>query len=202
MKIQKTGFTLIEVMLSLFITALLISILAVVFNTGLRAYRQGKDLIEITRKGQLILGQITKELKGAMVQKDGTTIHIPFQGTNTDIRFVAPLENSGDIDLCGVKYSFSNNNLWRLVNVFNKSRGDVYPDELIDFSTDGYQFCEGVTAFRLQYNNGTVWTPSWTDTAKLPTIVEAQVTIQGKYGNPKQEKIFTTWIYLPNSTNN
>lgn len=196
---RENGFTLIEVLLALFITAILITILSVVFNTGLRAYRQGKDLLEITRKGQLILGQITRELTGAMVKQN----IIPFVGTGSSVFFMASIPNSSNIDLCEIGYRRNGNVLQRHILTYGAG-GFEYPNA-VDYNELNFDtLCEGVTAFNLSYYSisggwGTGWSSS---TTNLPTMVEVSVTIQGEYPTnaPVQSKTFTTWIYLPNST--
>lgn len=201
------AFTLLEVLLALFITAILITILSVIFNTGLRSYRQGKDLLEITRKGQLIIGQMTRELVGAIVQAD----YIQFKGTdnsNSDsIYFMAPIpDNSGRIDLCKIEYSLVEGKILRYFNTISSE--SEYSNVPVNY-TGGRRdtFCPDVKKFNLRYcstNNN--WDDNWSpaDTTKeLPGLVEVTVEISGMYPKEKpQSRTFTTWIYLPNSTNN
>lgn len=216
---KNRGFTLIEVLLALFLTAILITILSVVFNTGLRAYRQGKDLMDITRKAQLLLGQMTRELPGAMVQISGSTTYIPFIGNGNSVYFVAPIDNNGDIDLCEVGYFYDStvNAVRRHFLPYNWESGGSrntdfeYPENPIQY-TAGQAIREimidRVTVFSLQYRDASGWISNppgiWTATSQLPELVEVSVTIRGEYPQnpPAQTKTFTTWIYLPNSTNN
>lgn len=203
---KRSAFTLIEVLLSLFITAILITILAVVFNTGLRAYRQGKDLIEITRKGQIILGQMTKELSASMIGPN-----ITFVGAANSVYFMAPADNNSNLDLCELGYSVDNNTheLNRHYVTYG-AQGFEYPANVVYSTGNNFTLCDRVTVFNLRYydpNSTPNWGSTWSDAAhisKLPTMVEVSVTIQGRYpaSAPAQTKIFTTWIYLPNSTNN
>lgn len=201
---RNKGFTLIEVLLALFITAILITILSVVFNTGLRSYRQGKDLIEITRKGQIILGQMTKEVSGAMVQ-DG---YISFEGGSNSIYFMAPVDNDSEkgVDLCEIGYRHEEDVLKR--HFITADKGDYqYPVSPVKYLGENEEeFCKNVKSIELHYYDGkeTKWEDSWNSTKELPQMVEITIDICGGYpkNEPKQEKIFTTWIYLPNSTNN
>lgn len=195
---NRKGFTLIEVLLALFITAILVATLSIVFNTGLRSYRQGKDLLEITRKGQIVLGQMTKELVGAMVQQG----YVPFKGNPNSVFFMAPVENSSKLDLCEIGYLVENEELKRHILTYGKD-GFEYPNSVDYNEVYGQAFCDKVKEFKLQYRGVTSgWGSSWTNQYELPAMVEVSITIQGKYGNPLQKKAFTTWIYLPNSTNN
>lgn len=195
---KHNSFTLIEVFLALFITAILITILSVVFNTGLRAYRQGKDLLEITRKGQLILGQMTREISGAMVQSSGGTTYIPFEGNQSSVYFMAPVDNSSDVDLCEIGYNLVGNTLKRHFLTADAGSDYEYPGQ-VDYGENEIELCGNITSFNLKYHDGTV---PWSPANNLPKMIEVSVTIEGEYGNPPQSKTFTTWIYLPNSTDN
>lgn len=197
------GFTLIEISLALCITAIIIAMLSVVLNTGLRSYRQGRDVLEITRTGQLVLGQMTREMAGAMVQENV----IPFVGNN-NVYFMAPVDNSSDVDLCEVGYNLVGNTLKRHFVAYGDADYE-YPSP-VDYGESEVEFCTNVKSgsFALRYYNGSTdtWQDNWdagdNNDENLPERVEVVITVQGKYGSPPQERTFTTWIYLPNSTNN
>lgn len=200
---SKKGFTLIETYLALFISAVLITLLSVIFSISLRAYRQGRDLLEITKKGQLVLGQITREISGAVVQEEEGIEYIPFIGNETSVYFMAPVQNATPVDLCEAGYVLNGSQIDRHF-VTSASRGASgtyeYPGQ-VDLTNNNLSvFCKNIAAFNLRYHDGTDWMdipPGRTMT--LPRMVEVQVTIQGHYGNPVQTKTFTTWIYLQNS---
>lgn len=212
---KHTGFTLLETLLALFITAILIAILSFVFNTGLRSYRQGNDLLEITRKGQLILGQMTRELISAMVGPK-----IIFQGEANAVFFMAPIAIEDEkLDLCEVGYLHDDKEkevIRHYLTYWNdeenkKNENFEYPEGEVDYGgkkdEERKTFCTDVTSFKLRYHDGNKWLApqsKWSDSSKLPVMVEVTVTIQGEYPKdaPKQKKTFTTWIYLPNSTDN
>jgi len=207
MRPNKNSFTLIEITTAMFLTAILVGSLTIVFNTGIKAYRQGKDIMEIARKAQLILGQMTKELSAAMVQED----YIPFEGSSSYVYFMAPVENSSDLDLCELGYYFDSANTEIDRHFITSGSGYFeYPASIETYTriTSEPTFCEDVTALSLQYYNGSTsgWQSTWTstddNTNNLPQMVSVTVTIQGKYGNPPQTRTFSTYIYLPNSTGN
>lgn len=193
---KEKGFTLIEVLLALFITAIIITVLSFVFNAGLRSYRQGRDLLEMTRKAQLILGQMTRDLTGAMVRQN----YFSFVGNESSIYFVSPIADAeAGIDLCMVGYRLDSGG--RLMR-YHEAIGDV---EVNYDNLSLRLFCENVESYNLRYRPvGGGWSGgAWGEQYILPEMVEASVTIEGEY--PKddpQDKTFTTWIYLPNSTNN
>lgn len=200
------GFTIIEVMLALFITAILVTILSIVFNTGLRAYRQGKDLLEIARKAQLVMGTITSELSGAIIP----TANVTFTnvGMSNAVFFMAPVDNSSALDLCEIGYyrDSSTNTLRRYFVTANSSAYEYPSSVSYDPSNSSLSdtFCEGVINFELDYYDGTNWSGTWSNTSQLPQMVEIKLEIQGEYPKnaPVQKKEFITRVYLPNSTNN
>lgn len=206
---SEKGFTIIELLVSVFITALIVAALSMIFDMGLRAYRQGKDLLEITSKGQLILGQMTRELRGAMVQVNA----IPFigndNGTNS-VYFMAPVDNSSTsgVDLCELGYNLVMvGTSLVLRRHFLTADADAanyqYPYNLpVVYGESETEFADNVTSFNLRYFDGSnsTWRDTWDSLIALPQMVKVTVTIQGNYGSPPQSKTFTTWIYLPNST--
>lgn len=214
---KQSSFTLIEVLLALFITAILITILSIIFNTGLRAYRQGKDLLEITRKAQFILGQMTKEISGAMVQANFIYFEINNNGNNDSIYFMSPIENASVLDLCEIGYSLNDTNVDGVLDLRRHfiTYGPTdfqYPVSKTDYTKWPQAainvFCTNVTQLNFRYRlvNGS-WPPDdkwtkWTSNTQIPEMIEIQVRIQGQYGNPPQFKDFTTWVYIPNSTVN
>lgn len=207
MRHKNNGFTLIEVLLALFITAILITILSVIFNTGLRAYRQGKDLIEITRKAQFILGQMTKDIACSMVQVDRIPFEIKNNGNNDSIYFMSPVAISGDLDLCELGYFLADVNEDGIPDLRRhySNAPFEYPNAIVNYTTGNVDtFCTDVTQLNFRYrlvNNN--WAEgTWSSTTQIPEMVEIKLKIQGKYGSPPQTKEFTTWVYVPNSTVN
>lgn len=203
---SKNGFTLIEVMLSLFITAIVIAILSIVFNTGLRAFRQGRDILDITKRAQLAMGVITRELSNAMVFQNA-----PLQGAWSEdkgysIYFMAPVDNTSNYELCEVGYYL--NTAGQLIKYFltKTSNSFSFPNSVVYNPAIGGTdtLCDNVIAFELHYFNGTTWSSTWTTADKLPQLVEVKLEIQGKYPTnaPAQKEEFVTRVCLPNSTNN
>lgn len=208
---NRKGFTLIELLLAVFLTALITGILSIAFNTGLRAYRQGKDLLDITRKGQMLLSQMTRELKSAVIGPN-----IIFKADGDEVLFMAPIADEDErLDICEAGYVFNSDDNEVVRHYYTywneddsiKNANFNYPDNEVDYDTGAGKrtvFCSRVTDFNLRYYDGTQWLAEdsvWPDENELPVMIEVEVTIEGKYGNPNQSKTFTTWIYLPFSTN-
>jgi len=196
---KKTGFTLIEAMLALFITAIIVTILSIVFNTGLRAFRQGRDILDITKRAQLVVTKMTSELSGAMV-----LTNVPLQGNVNSIYFVAPLENSSNYELCEVGYYLNNQKLMRYFltkgsGSFQLPNSVVYNNPTVGGAID--TFCDGVSGLEFHYYNGANWSNTWNNANQLPQLIEIKVTMQSK-NTPAKAEEFVTRVYLPNSLSN
>lgn len=197
---DKAGFTLVETLLALSITAIIIVMLSVVFNTGLRSYRQGKDLIDITKKAQFVIGTMTREMSGVLVSGNVISFEATDNGNSDSVYFMAPVNNSSPLDLCEIGYSHDNSKkeLRRYLRTFGSTDFE-YPGKVIYPNViAGNIFCTNVEEFNLRYYDGNNWQNSWSSFTQLPQIVEVRLKIMGEYGSPLNERIFTTWIYLPN----
>lgn len=196
------GFTLIETLLALFITAIIVTILSIVFNTGLRSYRQGRDLLDITKKAQFFFSRITAEISGAIVNN-----RITFRGERGAVYFMSPVENSSALELCEIGYLLDGTTLKRHFVTKASRNYFEYPEGDVVYNTGTgtvNTFCTNVAAFELQYYNGSGWNSQWSETSSLPEMVEIKIEFQGEYpkNNPSQKRVFVTRVYLPNSTNN
>ena len=209
-KRRKTGFTLVEVLLALFITAIIISMLSVVLAVTLRSYRQGKDLFNIADRAQLVMSQLTRELKGAMVQRNAGSTIIPFIGAATAVYFMAPVDNSTDVDLCELGYIFNTTDNTITRHYVTSTAADYdYPDSVVDYTANSGRrtFSSNITDLGFRYFDEDGWQSPWPAAKEdeLPHIVEINLTVRGQYQrgtNPQQEKSFSTWVYLPNYQNN
>jgi type II secretory pathway component PulJ len=205
-----TGFTLIEAMLALFITAIIVTMLSIVFNTGLRAFRQGRDILDITKRAQLVMTKMTSELSGAMVLPN-----VILDGKENEIFFMAPLENSSNYELCEVGYLLNGTVLQRHFvtkgppeNPTASFEYDPKTSQAPNYATGNRNdLCPGVmnsnniVGLQFHYYNGTGWVTSWNTAGQLPQLVEIKLILQSK-NNPAKTEEFVTRVYLPNSSSN
>lgn len=193
-----TGFTLIEVLTSAFIVALLVAILSFVFNMSLKAYRQAEEIIDITNRAQRVFSQICSELQGAVVSQSPK---IPFVGTSTSINFMAPWENSTKIELCEFGYRYSGTTLQKRFIKFGVGNYQ-YPSDVVFEDANWYNCVEQIDSVVFKYSgDGTTWPDNWdsnSHSGNLPNLVEISITINDKAGGAR---IFTTRVFIPSSTN-
>ena len=164
-------------------------------------------MLGIVKRAQFVLGQITRDIKGAMVHNYNSTPFIPFDGQYRSVLFMSPVDNGSAVDLCELGYVFDSTNkrIQRHFVTFGKT-GYNYP-AVVNYNADQgnrKRFADHVSDFWMQYYEGGSWNTTMSVTDSLPDIVEVNLEIQGEYPDVQngQRKRFSTWIYLPNNRDN
>lgn len=172
---QKTGFTLVELLVALTITIILTVLLASVVAATLGVWGQGRNRLDTYSNARQIMQRLGDELKGAKANPNVSSSQIQFvenvssfplpspipipsptPGTAENIFFVAPQPNLGAGDLCVIAYALD----WRtheLKRAFNSSdaawalgasryRAANYPFS----ATDWHTIATGVLEFEIQ----------------------------------------------------
>lgn len=116
MRQPRRGFTLVELLVALAISAVLVLLLVNVVNAALNAWQQGRNQIDTFANARQALGRITDEIKGAIASPSPNQIEFsenvaslqptpaPQQGVSEIVFFVAPYPNAGAGDLCVIAY--------------------------------------------------------------------------------------------------
>ena len=191
-----TGFTVIELLTSIFIIAILVTMLSVVFNQGIKAYRQADEIIDITNKAQIFFGQICSELPGAVVSENPS---VSFKGTSTNIYFMAPWDNSSDIELCEFGYNFVGTEIKRHFITADAGASFEYPTSAVDYSTGGENLfvdLESGSSVQFKYDGSSTWNSHTSLPPSLPQIVELKIVMKD---SRNVNYTFTTRVFLPGS---
>jgi len=107
------GFTLVELLLAMAITAVLIVLLLNVVSATLSVWQQGRSRIDTFSNARQVLDRIADEIKGARAATNQIEFseNLPLSGgptaapeTSENIFFVAPYPNAGSGDLCVIVY--------------------------------------------------------------------------------------------------
>ncbi|MCG2711308.1 MAG: type II secretion system GspH family protein [Candidatus Omnitrophica bacterium] len=112
------GVTLIELLVTMGILVLLVTILYAVFNVSLRGWQKADNMLQVTTAARVALGQMSKEIASAMIKTGSNSYYcVGFDkedgsGWRTDsigdeFYFIAPLKPAnieGGSDLCEVGY--------------------------------------------------------------------------------------------------
>ncbi|MBN1522369.1 MAG: prepilin-type N-terminal cleavage/methylation domain-containing protein [Candidatus Aureabacteria bacterium] len=99
---KESGFTLLEVIVSFGILAVLVLMLANVFNSASTSYNIANRKMDLCQNARIVLDQISREIKGAIIYHNGNRygFHIRGAGSSgwvsnsvgSEIFFIAPWE--------------------------------------------------------------------------------------------------------------
>ncbi len=202
-----TGFTLMEVIVSIFILLIIVGGATAVFQISSKVWSSGKTSIQIEREGRATLDYISKQISCAIVT-NWEKERPEFIGSQEEVKFVSPFSTANDAsDLARIIYYLKDEELrvWlsRISEKESKSIDYSFPEkkkgsQILAFPVDEIKFI---------YYNGATWRDNW-DSRKdkkeegtLPKAVKIKLKLrsekkeEGKYW----EKEFSTIIYLKNS---
>lgn len=129
---KNSGFTFIEVMITLLVFSIISLALWAVLSTGKHAWHIGKTQIELQQETRKAMDWITKELR------QSGSAHVQISGLGTTITFQVPVDwdNDGDIvDADGnIEWGADGNENWAIQYLLNNNRWllrrtlDAYPN--------------------------------------------------------------------------
>jgi general secretion pathway protein J len=206
------GFTLIEVLVAVFIGAIVLTVLYASFFQIVKAKERIEEELELYHEARVVMSKMTKDLVTAfprgLVNTDESNITLPFflgvrDGDYSSLSFTAlsrtPGPNSRESDQTEISYYLEpipDTDLFALMRkdnptIENEDGGTVYP------------ISERVTGFNISYltNPGQgddtgEFTYEWNsnETASLPAAVNIELVLR----NPKGENItFNTLVVIP-----
>jgi general secretion pathway protein J len=169
------GFTLLELLISLTIVAMIVVIMFGAFRIGIRAWEKGEKDVDIRQKQRIVLDLIKRQLASTCVTDARNTEQQPilFKGDNKSIEFVShiPLTPGGLPGLVYVKYAVAHKEgddrdrlafYERSVALPDKKTGAGEPDEA-DFS----ELLSGMKSIVFEYlksrpdEKESPWQESW-----------------------------------------
>jgi len=219
---RRKGLTLIEVLITSVIFAILATSLFVVFKAGLDSWRRTQGHLEVYQNARAALDMMTRELSSAYLNPSNPAI--TFQGFSglivrsgwvstsvaDEVFFIAALNpslNYGNAtsELCKVGYWLRDDNC--LMRYFYYQRSGAAPN--YDFSNltnvVNSKIASNITGFSLRYSDSTGSTSnlrwdssnsSWaTNFNKKP--VRVQITLTVKEPNSTKTQTFTTGVCIP-----
>ena len=207
------GFTLIEVLLAVFIAALVLSVLYASFFQILKAKEKVEEELELYHEARIVLSKMTKDLATAFprgsINSESSNITSPFfigseDGNHSTLTFTSlsrrPSKDSRESDQTEISYFLEpaedEPDLFALIRRDNPTIG-----------TEGggtqYPISERVVRFKVSYipstsfgNNNQELAFEWNsnETSTLPAAVNVNLTMR----NPRGEDIeFNSLIVIP-----
>ncbi len=206
------GFTLIEVLLAIFIGSIVLTVLYASFFQINRAKDRIEEELELYHEARIIMSKITKDLATAfprgLVNSQSTSITTPFfygveEGENSKLSFTSlsrtPTQDARESDQTEISYFLApieDSDLFALVRRDNPT---FEPD------TGGTQYAisERISGFSLTYlpkipENGEAqgYSSEWNsnETLTLPAAVNVNIVLKSPRGEDIQ---FSTLVMIP-----
>ena len=194
-KIDRLGFTLLELIIAVCLLAVLLVGLYVIFQQSQSASEKGYRRVEMYQNIRVCLDMMIRELKSSFLSSGDE--RLVFLGETQSLTFATvsqEINQSNEYDLCEVTYDLKNCQVRRKVRKLSTSSAGSRA-VLADY------------VFRLEfaYNNGEDWQNSWdsrqatpdnlTDDL-LPRAVRIIIFLQQTEENPIS---LSTTVYLPQS---
>ena len=209
-----SGFTLIEVLLAIFIGAIVLTVLYTSFFQIVKAKERVEEELELYHEARVIMSKMTKDLVTAfprgMVNSEESNITLPFflgvkDGNYSSLSFTAlsrtPGPDTKESDQTEISYFLEpipNTDLFALMRKDNPT---------IDNEEGGIQYpiSDRIAGFNLSYltNTGTgnetgEFTDEWNsnETGSMPSAVNIELILR----NPRGENItFSTLVVIPSA---
>jgi prepilin-type N-terminal cleavage/methylation domain-containing protein len=205
------GFTLIELMLSIAILAIILIMIAGSFNVVIHSKVQGEARLDVDRQGRSILWQLSNEIRGA-VQTPNPPSNVLLiglgqmrSGMPVDAITVSTLEAGHRRAITGmdaeevVSYSVTPNPQARGWYVLSRSQWSALMGINGASAMPPTQLADNVIGLHIKYFNGGDWLESWDSTAlpppaQLPLAVSIDLLLATGTGSPME---FSTEVVLP-----
>lgn len=197
---RQKGLTLVEILVSTLLMAILAVTLIFVFRSGQTTWGKTKRGTAIYQNARVALGEMSRGLSGALISEDNV---IYFLGFASQVEFVCSLESDeGDkYDLREIGYYRNNED--ELMRRMERNPNFTLPEEGSHGGGSSSDLAFQVTALEFKYwdETTTSWLDSWDSRTggKLPQVVKISVTVQEDVSQDPISKTFDTVVYLFNS---
>ena len=198
-----TGFTLLEVIVTLAILGLILLVISEAFRLGLSAWERGESTREEYQKVRAISQLVCQQIKSSIPYKIKTQKaegdYLAFEGKPHSVKFVSalPIKARQPQGFVYVIYEFQEggNEGGRLVyyeqRVLNKDFFEEKPDEEL-----GVSLYEGISNVRFEYfrreDPDKNWTEGWVDEwnakdeKELPQALKMTITLENKISEKEE----------------
>jgi general secretion pathway protein J len=174
--LSKTGFTILELIVSITILTLVALIIGQGFRIGVNSWDKGEAETVETQKLRILSGMLSQQLKSFYQYRtkldDDVEESILFKGEKDSILFVTTLADSSYGGLKWVRYSYNEGGFYYKEGllpdkeVMDKIEGD---EEVLDSDIED-------VAFEYYGGHEDEWTDSWDDEDSLPVSVSVKLS--------------------------
>ncbi len=186
------GFTLLELLVSVGLLALLVLTLSMIFSNGLKALRIGYQRAEVTASARTALDQMMREIPSAIVDAAGSYAFVGYDAANAaklqgsestgpELYFTGQVEGAGKGHVAEIGYWLRSRELMRFYDTDERSGFELYaPGKLrADFTTGSGSdlLSENVNAITITYYYHSTDLAAWNTTTNWDSRVNAVVNL-------------------------
>jgi hypothetical protein len=205
------GFTLLELMIALFILMMVMVMIMTSFNAVVHSKIHGEARLNVDRQGRAILWELANEISGA-VQTANPVSNVLLQGMGQmrgglpiDAVTVSTLAAGHRRAITGfdaeelVSYSVTPNSAVRGWYILSRSQHSALLASATSSVLPPSELADNVVSLHLKYFNGATWMESWDSTALPPTTqLPLAVSIDLVLGTDAGRSMnFSTEVILP-----
>ncbi len=202
-----TGFTLLEIIISIGILVVILTIIYGTFNSSMRAFTVMENLGDAYGQARLVLNRLSEEIGNIYVSKnnsntgtgllgeDGEQDDLPFDSLHfTSLSHVRWVKDSRESELCEIGYYLERDP--EMEKSFFFRREDWNVDGTLEEGGIALELAEGVDGLNFRYYDGEEWVDEWDSEARkgLPKAIEVVLLMS----DPSQKRIaFSNIIPVP-----
>ncbi len=185
------GFTLLELLVSVALLALLVLTLSMIFSNGLKALRIGYQRAEVTASARMALDQMMREIPSAIVDTAGSYAFVGYDAANAaklrgsdsvgpELYFTGQVEGAGKGNVAEIGYWLKPRELMRFYDTDDRSGFELYAPGVLraDFATGGSDLlAENVNAIAFTYYYHSSDLATWSTAANWDSRANAVVNL-------------------------
>jgi len=173
---QNRGFTLLELLISITIVAVIVVIVFGALRISARAWEKGEKDVDVRQRKRIVLDLIKRQLASTCASEagDGDQRLIPLKGDNKSIEFVSriPMAPGNRFGLVFVKYTVQPENGGGKEHLIFYEKSIVWPNKDIidagDLDEDGFsELIPGMKSIEFEYlkdrpgEEASIWRQTW-----------------------------------------
>ena len=181
---KKKGFTLVEILISLAILAIIVASTFTIFRSASKSWQKGEIRSERYQNARNAISKISAEISQAVINSNSLC---KFTGDKNRVSFISFVTTgSGVFELSEVEFWLDTTKKLLMLN------DEIDPD--YDFTTYGRSeiLSENISELEFSYSDGVIWTDTWNSDQALgvglPKAVKVKIKVNDK--KAKEGEVF------------
>ena len=189
-----TGFTLLEIMISIGILVVILTIVYNTFNSSIRAFTTIDEHGDAYGEARGVLNRMSKEigsiymsgdnLNTGLLGEDRDEDDLPFDSLHfTSLSHIRWVKDSRESELCEIGYFLETDREREQTFLFRREDWNV--DGTLEEGGIALELAEGVDGLNFRYYDGEEWLDEWDSKAQgvLPKAIEVVLLVEDPNGN-------------------